>query len=390
MEVRRRVSADPRRAAFHAALLAAAAQAAAASDPRRPLLHSDLQALQRETVRAMRVAEEATAFPRAVPRVRLVVVGRQAWARRTAEDYLPVLDAAYAALVVAEASEESAEGADGGTSLAGRMRSAAERVHPQGGAGLLGTVIGMLVGQLAQRTLGEFELPIPRDHPQEVTVLAENLAGFTGEWGLEAAQARPVLLTADAVRRVILQQPHVRDRLMALLDEHARLFGFDPERFVAGVSAAQRSTTVAELRATIRTPEQEGASTRLSAIGSVLSVYAEHVALTSVGGAPRLAEALERRRAEMPLRDRLIEMWFGLELDDPAHRRARALLDAVVSARGSAALAQIWHGANTLPAPEDLDEPGRLIRRLQTSSGPPQVVRAEHRAGADGDEPQAP
>jgi uncharacterized protein (DUF2342 family) len=78
----------------------------------------------------------------------------------------------------------------------------------------------------------------------------------------------------------------------------------------------------------------------------------------------RLLEALARRRAELPLRDRLIDFWFGVDLAPTAHRRATALLAAVEHALGPDGATRMWNDPLTLPLPEDLEDPRRLLARL--------------------------
>ena len=86
---------------------------------------------------------------------------------------------------------------------------------------------GSLVGHLACRTLGQYELPLPLGGP-EIAVVPANEAEFASDWSLPGDDVTLLLRVRDVATHAVLSRPHVSRRLEELLVEHANGFHPDP------------------------------------------------------------------------------------------------------------------------------------------------------------------
>src|SRR5690606_27552897 len=84
---------------------------------------------------------------------------------------------------------------------------------------------GSMVGHLARRALGQYDLPIPRPATDELLIVPRNIDDFGTAWSLPADDLRLWVCLHDVAHHTVLCVPHVAERLTALL--HRYLAGFE-------------------------------------------------------------------------------------------------------------------------------------------------------------------
>ena len=244
--------------------------------------------------------------------------------------------------------------------------------------------VGSIIGHLARRTLGQYELPLPRALSDEIVVVASNVAAFAADWSLELDDVTMWLAAHDLAAHAVLSRPHVHERLRALLVAHAASFRPDlsalEERF--GEAALGEVGDVgdlgrllgdpAALAEPVDTPELRRVHAELAALTSALAGYVEWVtdcvATRLIGERRPVAEALRRRRVERSDDERAAEALFGLRLDQDALDRGEAFVRGVVERGGDAELGKLWVSEANLPTPAEVDAPGLWIRVGQPAS----------------------
>jgi coenzyme F420 biosynthesis associated uncharacterized protein len=248
------------------------------------------------------------------------------------------------------------------------------------GAGVVLTAeVGVLLGFLAQRVLGQYELVLldttPEDRPPRLLFVLPNLASVGRAFGaVEAEFLRWVALheVTHAVQfaGVPWLQPHMAAMVRELLS-HAEL-RIDARRAlrmpstddVKRLAAAVRSGDIFSLVAS----EQERATLeRMQATMAVLEGHAEHV-MDAVGAPllpslPKLRAALEERRRSQSAPARLLARLLGLEMKLRQYEQGKRFCDAVVREAGVPALNRVWSGPELLPSNAELDAPHRWLER---------------------------
>ncbi len=245
------------------------------------------------------------------------------------------------------------------------------------GPTLLGLQFGAMVGHLAERAMGQYDLPIPRPASDQLMMVPASIAAFAGDWSLPLDDVRLWVCLSEVTHHAILGRPHVRARLQELLQGYAAGFQHDPtalEDRLSDIDPTNPSSLQqalgdpTALLGELQTPEQRQLLGQLEALTAAVEGYVDfvmdtvgHRLISSYGS---LTEALRRRRVERGEADRFVERLFGLELDQAQFDRGAAFVKGVVERGGEQALAQLWTSARHLPTPAEVDAPGLWLARI--------------------------
>ena len=340
-------------------------------------------------VAGLYVADVAGMAIGAAGTVQIVPVGRVEWAVRSLEAWRPFIDRIATSVGAAKRPPQSPPAPpadstgdaeqDQAAVFAGMIEQWATVITPA----MIAMQVGSMVGNLARRSFGQHELPLPRRSVDEVLVVPANAAAFAEDWSLPPDDVRMwVCLTATAYHAV-LSRPHVRERLEALLLEYAsslrpdpgaleqRLAEIDPTDFPA---LTRMLGDPEALGASLETPELPLIRARLAALSAVIAGYVENVAITAgerlIGSHAALREAMRRRRVEREEGERGAEALFGIRLDQELVDRGVTFVKGVLERGGEAELAKLWVVEGNLPTPAEVDAPGLWIERVNLPQAP--------------------
>ena len=301
-------------------------------------------------------------------------VTRAAWASRSFDALRPLLGRLAETLNEGPAFDDVPEGLEGDPTAAW-MKGLIASISPL----IAGVMPGTLVGRLAARSLGTYDLPIPRAD-DSLLVVAPNVADFGSEWNLPADDLRLWVCLHETVHHAVLGVPHVRAALTDLLTRHAGAFRNDPSslrELVGDLDPMAGPEALVELQQVInpelvlgavRSPEQEALLPRLEALVAVVIGYSDHL-MDEIGGRlvtnyPMLTEALRRRRVQTDDADRFIERILGLNLTQEQVDRGTAFVAGVVDRAGADGLRRLWADERHLPTPNEVDAPGLWLARI--------------------------
>jgi len=252
---------------------------------------------------------------------------------------------------------------------------------------LLGLTAGSMVGHLASRSLGTYDLPVPRRPNNEVMIVVPNLDAFGNDWSLPRDELRLWICVHELVHHAVLSLPHVHERISSLLQEHASAFTADHsalhERLgevdITSLLQGQGPDSLEDMQRIIGDPEvvlgavqspaQRALLPHLEAVICAVVGYVDHT-MDSIGAQlissyAMLTEALRRRRVEADASDRFVEKILGFNLTQQQYDRGRHFIGGIVERSGPEAVAQLWDSARTLPTPNEIDAPGLWLARLE-------------------------
>jgi len=312
----------------------------------------------------------------------IAAVNRSTWAMRTLDTYRPLLETLGES--IARVSRESMPPADELTdpSLAW-LTPLMHALNPM----LLGLTAGTMVGHLASRTLGTYDLPVPRRPNNEVMIVVPNLDAFGDDWSLPKDELRLWICVHELAHHAVLSLPHVHEQISSLLQQHASSFTADHsglhERLgdidVTSLMQGQGPDSLEELQRLIGDPEvvlgavqspaQRALLPHLEAVICAVVGYVDHT-MDSIGAQlissyRMLTEALRRRRVEADASDRFVEKILGFNLTQQQYDRGRHFIDGIVERGGPDAVARLWESARTLPTPAEIDAPGLWMARIE-------------------------
>lgn len=335
-----------------------------------PVARLHLEELLR--VADMHVAE-ATGLPtsqRGMLTVRAVT--RSEWALRTLDDWRPLLE--QMASSIAAASTPPDEAAEVPPDPMGQLLGNIPHVL---GPLLLGIQSGAMVGDLASKAMGQYDLPMPRPPRDELLMVAPTIDSFASDWSLTPEEVRLWVCLREVTNHAVLSRPHVRQRLDDLLASYmsafhpepgameARLGSFDP----TDMAALQEMFGDPEvLLGELQSDEQRRLAVPLQALLCVVSGYVDHI-MDNVGrrliaGYGPITEALRRRRLEEGRGNRILGKLLGVGLDEAAYTRGQAFVRGVLERAGDTGLNRLWASDRELPTPAEVDAPGLWLARI--------------------------
>ena len=327
---------------------------------------------QRMLDEAVRVAElqvgrfTGLAGPVDVAQVR--AVRRAAWVNANTESLKALLEPAARRLT--DAIERSA-----GEQLpaeAAPMAGFLRQLSPM----LLGAQVGQVLGTLAQRVLGQYDIAVPRSGPGQLLFVVPNLATFERDWSLDPREFRTFVALHEVTHRFEFAQGWVRDRFQALLDDYLSTLTLDIEALQSRFASVDPSDPDALARFADADDgglfwadlddEQRLKLGRIQAFMAAAEGYGDHVmqALGSevLGTYPMIAEAMKRYR-EGEHGDPVFERLLGVDMKREQYRTGRAFCEIVVDQTDEATLARMWDAPESMPSLPELDEPRLWLAR---------------------------
>jgi putative hydrolase len=333
--------------------------------------------------------------------VRLVPTSRVEWARRILDIWHPVLDRLVAVLAPDFEGEATEPGEGGSASGAGSPDPSAQ-LEGLGGPddeaeaemeALLGQwatamfpamtawQVGSVAGHLAERALGQYDVPLSAATGNELLVVTANLASVAADWSLPIDDLRLWLCVHEMAYHTALSRPAVSDRIASLVIEHAQRVRPDADALGQLLQQADPSD-MASFAQILGDPSalQQGEATaaleqvraELDAVTAAVSGYAEYVttliANRLIGNTVPIGEAMRRRRVSRGDGEKVAETLFGLRLDQAQIDRGARFVAGVLDRSGELQLAKMWTDATHLPTPAEVDAPGLWLARLELPS----------------------
>ena len=185
-----------------------------------------------------------------------------------------------------------------------------------------------------------------RANPWLADLMSESLAVLTEDGGDDVTQV---------VGRVA---GYVRERRTATNDAEAN-----------GQPAEPGSSGVLGLLRAVQSEPQRQALDRLLVLGTLLEGHADHV-MDAVGPAvvPSVATIRrrfdDRRHRHQPPLQRLMRALLGIDAKMSQYTRGKAFVDEVVGAVGMEQFNTIWTSPETMPRPNEIDEPRLWMQRV--------------------------
>ena len=300
------------------------------------------------------------------------LVSRRGWA-----------DANFVAMaeLMRPAEERMSERFDKAGPLAGPLRT--------GAGAALAAEIGLVVGYMSQRVLGQYELSlIAATASPRLLFVGTNLVGAAAALNVDRdAFVRWVTVHELTHAMQFGGVPWLRDYMGGLLKEF--LEAVDPAEEpgggngngdgvvgrLRGIDLPDPATLAARFReggiaALIQNDEQREVIDRMQAAMAVVEGHAEHVmdalAPELVPQHAGLRAAMDARRQSRSAPERFLLRLLGMEMKLRQYKVGKEFCDAVVAQGGIAALNQAWVGPEALPTLGELEDPAGWLARQPT------------------------
>ena len=309
--------------------------------------------------------------------LKIVPVTRTQWVQTSLEAWRPLFERLAAAL--ADDGEDEPALTDP-NDPAGFMAPLMKMVGPM----MLGMTAGGLLGQLARRSFGQYDTPVPRSPSDEVLVVPANISTFGDEWSLDSDDLYLWVCLYEVTHHAVMGIPHVRQRLEELLHRYLDGFEADPGAFeqkleqldptaMTDMSGLQNIFSDPEaLLGAMRSPQQDALLPHLVALTSTIVGYVDwtmdQIGTSLIASYQQVTEAVRRRRVEADPSDRFVEQLFGLELSQSVYEAGAEFVDEIASQAGDDGVARLWADPEYLPTPNEIAAPGVWVARVGLSA----------------------
>ena len=250
---------------------------------------------------------------------------------------------------------------------------------------VLGVQLGIVLGFLSTRVLGQYEALLPEERtPGRLLLVGPNFIELERtllpEVGVGEEEFRSGVVLHELAHRLQFEAvPWLRPHLRGLLDDYFEDARFDSDRIreiAAKVPELLRDpsqlTDLSRLMHVVFTPSQQRVMEHAQAMMSLLEGHGNVVMdwgaeLLEDGSGPpldpsRVRTVLNRRRnraAEKALRGAL-----GLSMKARQYAEGEAFILAVAERHGRDVFARVWEGPEHLPTPHELDDPDAWAARV--------------------------
>ncbi|MBW9093190.1 zinc-dependent metalloprotease [Microbacterium jejuense] len=244
------------------------------------------------------------------------------------------------------------------------------------GGSLFATQLGQVIGGLSKEVVSGGDVGIPIMPDGQAAILPQNFADFGRDLEVPEDQLALYIATRElAHARLFRHARWLRLHVISQVTDFARGVHVDTEMLEDMASRFDPSQPE-ELRAALesgallppRSDAQNAALARLENLLATIEGWVEVVtedATSRLPSAPRIAEAVRRRRAVGGPAERALASLVGLEIRPRRMREAAAMWRAVTDAVGPAARDALWDYPDLMPAPADIDDPAALVARLE-------------------------
>jgi len=305
-----------------------------------------------------------------VPEVEPSVATPEQWATQTLEAYRPLFTELASSL---GPSDDDDAGTD---PMAQMMAGLSKMMAPA----MLGMAVGSMVGNLAGRAFGVYDLPIPRATPALVLV-PPTIDAFADEWEISIDEMRLWVLAHELAGLALFSVDHFADHLRELVRRHVGAFRPDPSAVTDKLTSldVEQGDPLAAMQQAFGDPEVLLGAVRsdeqlamepvldaavATAIG-VIDWVVDAVAVRIIGGnALQIAEAVRRRRAETSPDDLFVERLLGIRLGADQTARGKTFVQGVVDRAGEAGLAPLFTDPEAVPTPNEIEAPGLWLARV--------------------------
>jgi coenzyme F420 biosynthesis associated uncharacterized protein len=247
------------------------------------------------------------------------------------------------------------------------------------GRRVAGTELGVLLGYVAQRVLGQYDLLVPDDDggatADRVYYVGANVLGLEKRFAFRPRDFRRWIALHEVTHRAqFTGVPWLRPYFLEQV--HALVGGIEPDPGMLFAALGRAADAVRDGRnpvdergivGLLANDDQRAAMDRVQALMSLLEGHGNavmnHLGARLVDGQARMAAVLAQRRNARGA-TALLHRLMGLEMKMRQYEIGEAFVQAVTDRSGFRALDAAWTGPEQLPTLAELRAPEDWLRRV--------------------------
>lgn len=245
--------------------------------------------------------------------------------------------------------------------------------------------LGLLLGYLARRVLGQYDLALlgrePLTESGKLYFVQPNIRNIEATLRLPPQQFRLWLALHETTHAFEFEgHPWVREHMNGMIDEYFGFLTQDVEflrRGMAGVRAIWDRSRNSDDKETgswielVMTPEQRRLFARMQATMAVIEGYSNYV-MNAVGRRlmpdyALIARRFERRQIQRSPAEQLFVRLTGLDTKLEQYRLGERFIDEIAHSAGRETVERLWEGPQMLPNLAELRAPADWLARISAA-----------------------
>ncbi len=272
-----------------------------------------------------------------------------------------------------------------------KIASKSKQSRFSGVAGKIGgTEVGVLLGWMSSRVLGQYDLLIIEDENPEdqdiVYYVGPNVMALEKKHGFPPEEFRLWLALHEVTHRAqFTGVPWLREHFLGLVGQTLDAVDPDPkvfkqaiERIIEGRKKGEDVLADGGLPGLLASPEQREVLNKISGMMSLLEghgdVTMDRAGADRIPSAERFSSTLRARRNSAKGLSRIFQRIIGMEAKLNQYQAGEKFIEAVEGAGGTALLDRAWERPEHLPTMDEIKDPQLWIDRMSTDSEPQDVV----------------
>lgn len=245
---------------------------------------------------------------------------------------------------------------------------------------VLSAEVGFLLGYLARRVLGQYDIALLGREPLttgKLYFVQPNIAGVERLLELPSEDFRLWLALHETTHAFEFEShPWVRQHINDLLQHYFGFLNQDMEHLKRGVPglkvfwerAKNPNAEPGRWIEMVMTPEQRELFNSMQALMSVVEGYSNHV-MNAVGKQliptyELISRRFEKRQRQRTTAEQLFARLTGLDMKLEQYRQGEAFINHIVGQRGHEFARQVWNGPEFLPTLAEVRAPDLWIDRV--------------------------
>jgi coenzyme F420 biosynthesis associated uncharacterized protein len=254
------------------------------------------------------------------------------------------------------------------------------------GRTVAGTQVGLLLGWMSTRVLGQYDqLLIEDEHPEDqdiVYYVGPNVLALEKRFAFPPKEFRLWLALHEVTHRMQFTGiPWMRPHFLSLVESTLAGVDPDPRRFLEALRRATEQVRKGKLSedggllTLLAGPEQYEAIQQIGGLMSLLEghgdVTMDRAGADRIPSAERFSRVLRQRRQQRgPMK--VLSTLVGLDAKLRQYEQGERFIEAVEAEGGADLLAHAWRGPEWLPSMTEIRTPEQWIERVR--SGEPQLT----------------
>jgi coenzyme F420 biosynthesis associated uncharacterized protein len=262
-----------------------------------------------------------------------------------------------------------------------RARSGLSRLTTGINQSLLSYEIGLMLGYLARRVLGQYDLALlgrePVQDAGKLYYVEPNIRGLERKMELPKDDFRMWLALHETTHVFEFEAyPWVREHFNTLIDRYMSFMRDDAEqlkqgmqglRSIAGRVKSRESQNGSWIEA-FMTEEQRKLFSEMQAMMCVVEGYSNHV-MNAVGRDllktyDEISRKFEERQKQRTQAEQLFARLTGLDVKMEQYRAGERFIDEIVRLRGHDTVLLVWERAENLPTMAEIRQPEAWLERV--------------------------